>query len=138
MDLKQLFKEHKTLESFRKSFGTEEECLKAIAEDKWSEGFVCRKCGHTHYCEGKTPFSRRCTRCKTYESATAHTIFHHCRINIADAFELAYFICCSPSVSTYELSRRMHTRQMTCWKFKKRVQNYLTDTSAKLTDIEPL
>jgi len=50
--------------------------LKFIADIKWGNGFVCRKCGHTNYCEGKSPFSRRYIRCKCEESATAHSLFH--------------------------------------------------------------
>lgn len=124
--LKYSFKGLSTIDAFRAKYNTVEDCLSAIAEAKWQDGFVCKKCGHTHYCDGKTPFSRRCTKCKTDESATAHTLFHHCRINIVEAFEMAYRICCSPDVSTYELSREMNTRQMTCWKFKKRLLDYVT------------
>lgn len=122
MDLKETFKGLKTIEEFRERFSTEEACLQAIADDKWHKGFVCRKCGHTHFCEGKSPYSHRCTKCKADESATAHTLFHHCRINLIDAFELAYRVCCFPGVSSYELSRELNTRQMTCWKFKKRIK----------------
>ncbi len=125
MNLKNTFKNLHSLDEFKSQFKTDEDCLKAIADDKWKDGFVCKKCGHTHYCEGKSLYSRRCTRCKTDESATAHTLFHHCRINISDAFQLAYRICCDPEISTYELSRELNTRQMTCWKFKKRLQEYL-------------
>ncbi len=124
MDLKHIFKDLRDIDTFKKRFNSEEICLKAIADDKWATGYTCRKCGHNHYCEGKTPYSRRCTRCKADESATAHTLFHHCRINILDAFELAYRICCAPDVSSYELSREMNARQMTCWKFKKRIQEF--------------
>lgn len=123
--LKHSFKDLATIDAFRSRYKSEEDCLKAIAEGKWQDGYVCKKCGHTHYCDGKTPFSRRCTKCKTDESATANTLFHHCRINIVDAFEMAYRICCAPEVSTYELSREMNTRQMTCWKFKKRLMDYM-------------
>ena len=27
-----------------------------LAELKWKEGFICRKCGNTNYCPGKTPY----------------------------------------------------------------------------------
>lgn len=124
IDLHYLFKDIKSIELFRKRFSTEHKCLEMLADLKWKDGFVCCKCGHTHYCEGKTPYSRRCTKCKADESATAHTLFHHCRLRIMDAFELAYRVCCSPDISSYELSREMSTRQMTCWKFKKRIQEY--------------
>lgn len=124
MDLTHLFKEI-DLTEFNRRFSEPEQCLELIAAEKWQNGYVCRKCGNTNYCAGKTPFSRRCTRCKTDESATAHTIFHRCRIPITDAFEIAYLVCGSPAISSYEISRRLDTRQMTCWKFKKHIMECL-------------
>jgi two-component system, sensor histidine kinase LadS len=99
----------------------EDHCLEFIADEKWRDGFVCKKCGHTNYCAGKKPYSRRCTRCKHEESATAHTIFHGCHLPLTQAFRLAYQVCHNPAVSTYELARQLDTRQMTCWKLKKRM-----------------
>lgn len=95
--------------------------LKLLADQKWADGFACRKCGHTNYCKGKKPYSRRCTRCKTEESATAHTIFHGCKMPLTEAVELAMKVCSNPQVSSYELSRKMDRRQMTCWKFKVKI-----------------
>jgi hypothetical protein len=106
---------------FELEFSTDEKCLEFLAREKWKDGYKCRKCGHTNYCKGKTPFSRRCTRCKHDESATAHTIFHRCKIPLTDAFEIAYTVCRNPTISTYDLSRKLDTRQMTCWKFKKKI-----------------
>jgi len=102
-------------------FPKEEDCLKFLAEKKWESGFVCQKCGNTNFCKGKTLYSRRCTRCKTDESATAHTIFHRCHIPITEAFRIVYLVCHDPDVSTYELSRQLELRQMTCWKLKSRL-----------------
>ena len=102
-------------------FSDEEKCLKYIADEKWKNGFVCRKCGHTNYCAGKKPFSRRCTRCKTEESATAHTIFHRCRIDLPRAFKLAHLVCFDPDITTSRLSKELELRPMTCWNFKKKI-----------------
>ncbi len=102
-------------------FSSEDDCMKFIADKKWEGGFVCRKCGHTNFCKGKRLHSRRCTRCKTEESATAHTIFHRCHIPITEALRIVYMVCHDPSVSTYELSRLLDLRQMTCWKLKSRL-----------------
>lgn len=110
---------------FDTHYSTHEACLRFLAESKWRDGFVCRHCGHTNYCEGKTPYSRRCTRCKREESATAHTIFHRCRIHLPDAFRITYLVCGDAEISTYELSRRLNLRQMTCWKFKKKISECL-------------
>lgn len=102
-------------------FDNEETCLELISDQKWAESYICRKCGNTNYCKGKTPYSRRCTRCKHEESATAHTIFHRCRISLPEAFQMMYKVCSDPSISTYELSRQMEIRQMTCWKLKHKL-----------------
>lgn len=109
------------IEIFAADYGSEEACFKMLADEKWKNGYVCRKCGHTNYCSGKTPHSRRCTRCKHEESATAHTIFHRCHIPITEAFQIVYKVCSNPAVSTYELSRQMEIRQMTCWKLKSKL-----------------
>ncbi|MEI6173906.1 MAG: transposase [Bacteroidota bacterium] len=112
----------KALEGY---FAKEEDCLQFLAEKKWEGGFICKKCGNTNYCKGKTPFARRCTRCKHEESATSHTIFHRCHIPITEAFRIVYMVCHDPTVSTYELSRQVELRQMTCWKLKSRLMECL-------------
>lgn len=118
---------------FPARFQSEEACLEHIASVKWADGFVCRKCGHKHFCKGKTPFSRRCTRCKHEESATAHTIFHRCKISLPAAFRIAWLVCHQPTISSYELSEELQLRQMTCWKFKRKV----ADCLASRSDVEP-
>ncbi len=113
------------MERFKQSFGTQDECLEMLANAKWDEGYVCRNCGNTKYCNGRTPFSRRCTRCKKDESATAHTIFHHCRIELPLAFEIAYLVCGKPEIAASKISNLLETRHMTCLNFKKRILNCL-------------
>jgi len=109
------------------SFNSEESCLKIIADQKWAEGYTCRKCGNKNFCKGKTPYSRRCTRCKHEESATSHTIFHRCRIELPEAFQIMYMVCNDPGISTYEISRQMELRQMTCWKLKSKLMDCIRE-----------
>lgn len=106
---------------FKETFNTDEKCLQILASAKWQNGFSCRKCGSTKYGRGKTPFARRCLSCKKEESVTAHTIFHHCRMPLPLAFEIAYRVCCSPGIAASNLSDLLDTRHMTCLKFKKRI-----------------
>jgi len=106
-------------------FQTDDACLSFISGQKWADGYTCRKCGNTNYCKGKSPYSRRCTRCKHEESATAHTLFHRCHIPITEAFRIAYTVCHDPGISSYELSRQLERRQMTCWKLKSRLMECL-------------
>lgn len=115
------------LYDFDKLVSDEESVYQLIAEEKWKAGYTCRFCGNENYCKGKTPHSRRCTRCKKEESATANTVFHHCRIDIKEAFRMAYMVCHAPDISSYEISRKMEIRQMTCWKFKKKIMECLEE-----------
>ena len=100
---------------------SEEKTLEWISSIKWNDSYKCRKCEHTNFCKGKSSFSRRCTRCKYEESATANTPFHRCKLPINTAFKMVFDICQLPDVSTYKLSRDNCHRQMTCWKLKKKV-----------------
>jgi hypothetical protein len=115
-------------ETLETLFNNDEACLSFLASLKWSEGFTCKKCGNTNYCHGKTPYSRRCTRCKTEESATTGTIFHNCKFPVSKAFYIAFNLCKGGvNLSTYEYARRLSLRQMTCWKFRTKVLNAMTD-----------
>jgi hypothetical protein len=109
------------LSKFKAFFPDSDSCLNLLAECKWKNGFVCKKCGNTNYCAGKYPHSRRCTRCKTEETATAHTLFHHCKIPLEKAFEMAFTVCNISDVSSYKLSRQTEIRHMTCYQFQKKV-----------------
>jgi hypothetical protein len=122
-----LFKKSITPELAQELFNDSEKALRFIADIKWEEGFVCRKCGNTNYCDGKSPSSRRCTRCKTEESATAHTLFHNCKFPINKAFYIAYTVCVEGKpLSSYCYADQLSLNQMTCWKFRKRIENCLS------------
>lgn len=113
-------------EEFHDRFKTEDDCLQFLALNKWeNDSYTCKKCGNTNYCIGKTPFSRRCTRCKHDESARVDTIFHGCKIPLTKAFYIAFTVCHTTQISSHELSRRLELRQMTCWKFKKKLTECL-------------
>jgi hypothetical protein len=110
------------LKRFKKIYPTEEDCLALLSDKKWKGGYVCRKCGNANYCKGKRPFSRRCTKCKTEESVTSNTIFHHCRIPLTAALEITILNCMFPDISSYELSRKIERRHMTCYHFQKKIK----------------
>jgi hypothetical protein len=121
-----IFKNELSSKQLNELFQSDEKCYGFLAALKWGDGFVCRKCGNTNYCPGKTPHSRRCTKCKTDESAAAGTIFHNCKFPVSKAFYIAYNVCKSKEdMSTYEYARRLSLRQMTCWNFKTKIQHAL-------------
>ncbi len=121
-----VFKNELRTDQLEELFTSDEKCYEFLADLKWSNGFICRKCGNTNHCPGKTPHSRRCTKCKTEESSTAGTIFHNCKFPVSKAFYIAYNVCKGKEdLSTYEFARRLSLRQMTCWNFKTKIQNAL-------------
>jgi hypothetical protein len=119
-----LFKNEISAEFAQQLCEDADKVLEFVSQVKWKDGFVCRNCNHTNYCEGKTPFSRRCTRCKKEESATAHTLFHNIKFPINKAFFIAYHVCMlGDEFSSYTYSFQLGLNQMTCWKFRKRIQH---------------
>jgi hypothetical protein len=124
--MKNFFADDLTPEVLSELFSSDEMCLEFIASLKWGEGFECRKCGNDNFCSGKTPYSRRCTKCKSEESATAGTIFHNCKFPVSKAFYIAFNVCKgNEQISTYEYARRLSLRQMTCWNFKSKISKSL-------------
>ena len=123
-----IFNKELSPEQLDELFHSDEKCLEFLAELKWNNGFECRKCGNTNHCPGKTAHSRRCTKCKTEESATTGTIFHNCKFPVSKAFYIAYNVCKGKEdVSTYEYARRLSLRQMTCWNFKTKIKRALEE-----------
>ncbi len=126
-----IFKKELSDEQLNELFQSDEKCFEFLADLKWSKGFECRKCGNTNFCQGKTAHSRRCTKCKTEESAAAGTIFHNCKFPVHKAFYIAYNVCKGKEdLSTYEFARRLSVRQMTCWNFKTKIQHAIDEMSS--------
>jgi hypothetical protein len=133
-----IFKEELSNEQLNELFQSDERCFEFLAELKWSNGFICRNCGNTNYCPGKTHHSRRCTKCKKEESAAAGTIFHNCKFPVSKAFYIAYNVCKGKEdLSTYEFARRLSLRQMTCWNFKSKIRHAIQEMNS-LSDGEKL
>ncbi len=134
--MSKIFKRELRDEELNEMFHSDEKCLEFLAETKWKDGWVCKKCGNTNYCPGKTAYSRRCTKCKKEESAAAGTIFHNCKFPVSKAFYIAYNVCKGKEeLSSYELARRLSLRQMTCWNFKTKISHAIQELNT-LSDEE--
>ena len=108
---------------FHKRFPDEDSCYEYLAAIKWENGYACKKCGHSNYCKGRKPQSRRCTRCKYDESPTSGTMFDKCKFSLHIAFHLVFKISSKKKgMSSLELSNEFDLRQKTCWEFKWKIQ----------------
>ena len=128
-----------TISEFHDRFKTDSDCLDYLYELKWKDGFECRKCKHTESRTGNTARDKRCLKCGYEESVTAQTLFHKVKFSLHSAFYICYRICIAKKgMSSTELSRELGLRQMTCWSFKRKVQQAMSSSGLyKLTgDVE--
>lgn len=93
-----IFKGQNLLE-FTDRFKTDEDCRAYLAEIVFSDGFKCRKCGHSK-CQIRKNHSRTCNKCSHTQSVTSNTLFHKVKFGLRKAF----FICFEMSTSTKGLS----------------------------------
>lgn len=110
-------------EEFSKIYPDKETCTQFLADLKWKDGYVCRKCKHTQYYPGHTAHSRRCSKCSYEESVTSYSIFHNTRIPINKAFYMVYLMYTTKGkVSSHKISELLNMRQSTCWTYSSRVK----------------
>lgn len=96
--------------------------LRYLNDHKWQEGYVCRKCGNTKFCDGNTRYSRRCTKCRYDESITAFTIFHKCKFPLEQAFYIvSKTIRLGNDLNTQTVSEELELRKNTVWNYKSKV-----------------
>lgn len=115
------------MNSFNKRFLSDDDCLAYLAAIKWrGEHYICRKCGNTTYHKGRSPYSRRCNRCKYDESVTAGTIFHRLKFPILTAFRIINLMATSNrGVTSISISQEFGITQMTSLMFKYKVQSVM-------------
>ena len=114
---------------FYSRFQSDDDCYKYLADIKWENGYICRKCGHTHYYKGEKPYSRRCSKCKYDESPTTGTGFDKLEFPLLLAFHIAFKISTNKKgMSSLELSEEYELRQKTCRSFKWKIQQAMKST----------
>ncbi len=122
-------------ESYKDKFKTKEDCYKYLSQQKWANGYSCKRCNHTKYIKGKQPYSRRCSSCGYDESTTTNTLFHKLKFGIDKAFEMLYEITTSrKGANSIWLAEHFGIQQKTAWLFRQKVQ--LTMKSSKQYALE--
>ena len=108
-----IFKGENFLE-FTEQFSTDEICKAYLADIKWSNGFVCSKCGNKK-ASIRTDHKRTCTICKHNESASTNTAF---RIT----FEM---VNSSKSISSSQVALRYGISRKTAWLFMHKIRKVM-------------
>lgn len=107
---------------FEKLYPNRFSVLRFLNENKWKEGYTCRKCNNTKYCDGNSKFSRRCTKCRYDESITAFTIFHKCKFPLEHAlYIVSKTVRHGNDLDIQETSEELGLRKNTVRNFKTKV-----------------
>lgn len=108
---------------FTKQFQSNADCLSYLADIKWKDKVKCKKCSGKEFWKGKYSSNVRCKQCGYEESPTAGTLFHKIKFPLLKAFHICYRVSVSKKgMSSWQLSRELDLRQMTCWAFKRKIQ----------------
>jgi transposase-like protein/predicted RNA-binding Zn-ribbon protein involved in translation (DUF1610 family) len=107
---------------FGKVFHNDESCVAYLADLKWQDGFICKKCGHTSGCK-KAGHNYHCYKCNHVESATSGTLFHRIRFGLHKAFHIVFeMVNSSKGMSSIQVGLRYGIRQPTAWTFMHKVR----------------
>lgn len=115
-------------DEFSAAYPDADSCYEFLSELKWKEGYQCRKCKNQQFSAGKTPYSRRCTKCGYDESVTAFTLYHNSRLPINIAFYMTFLVFSTKGkISSHRLSHLVGIRQSTCWNFTNRIKKAMAE-----------
>jgi hypothetical protein len=126
-------------EEFSRIYPDRESCFKFLADLKWSNGYVCRKCNCTLAYPGHLPFSKRCSKCSYEESPIAYTILQNTRIPINKAFYMVFMIYSTKGkISSYKLSELLSIRQSTCWAYSTRIKKVMDEKKREYRKVDKM
>lgn len=115
---------------FMDRFSNDEKCKEYLADIRWSAGFTCSKCNHTHFWMNKNdPYVRVCKGCRHINSATANTLFHKVKFGLRKSFLILFEMstttkgCSSPVIA-----RKYGINQTTAWLFMAKVRKAMASS----------
>ncbi len=116
---------------FTDRFPDDRSCLAYLSEQKWADGFKCKKCGHIKFTVRKKNLARDCNRCHHVESPTAGTLFHRVRFGVRKAFGIVFEMSATTKgLSSSQVARRYGISRTTAWTFMHKVRNAMKSNKA--------
>jgi transposase-like protein len=116
--------------AFSERFPDDQSCLAYLSALKWSEGFVCKKCGHDKFTIRKKNLARDCNRCHHVESPTAGTLFHRVRFGIRKAFGIVFEMSATTKgLSASQVAKRYGISRTTAWTFMHKVRKAMKSSN---------
>ncbi len=105
------------MREFQRQFATEEACQDYLAACRWTDGFVCPRCGHRRAYRITQHRRWQCVACRYQVSLTAGTILHNTKTPLTVWFWAAYLaVTDKRGISALLLQRQLGlTRYETAW-----------------------
>ena len=93
---------------FQKMFPDEEACFDYLVKSRWSQVFICPKCGHAEYYQLVRRKLFQCKACRHQTSVTAGTVFHRSKLPLQKLFWAVYLVTTiKKGMSALELQRKL-------------------------------
>lgn len=125
------FQKGLSMREFQHRFGTEEQCISALAGSRWPDGFECPDCGSREFHRLRARPLFQCAICRHQASVTAGTIFHGTRLPLQLWFLALHLLTQGKhGVSALELKRQLGVCYETAWNLKHKLLQVMMERGA--------
>jgi transposase-like protein len=124
------FQKSLNLSAFLSSYGTEDQCIRALEKMRWPQGFICPACGSPLYgiVWHKKVKTFQCKSCQKQTTLTGGTIFHSTKLPLTIWFQAIYFLTQTKNnVSALELTRLLGVCYRTAWRVKHKLMQVMCE-----------
>lgn len=119
-----------SLPEFQRSFGSESQCAKAVAQMRWPNGFHCPVCSSTDHCtvSGRKHLLYQCSVCRHQTSLTAGSLFQRTKLPLTTWF-LAIYLCsqAKTGLSSLALHRQLGVSYPTAWMLHHKLMHAMAE-----------
>ncbi len=117
-----------SLPTFLKAYGTEEQCIQALIDWRWSQGFECPYCGSNKYCQIAFRGLRQCNHCHHQTSVTAGTIFDSTKLPLNLWFMGMYLMAQDKKgISAMAIHRHLGISYNAAWRMKQKLMQVMLE-----------
>lgn len=121
-----------SLSTFSASYGTEEQCEKAVMKWRYPQGYTCPACGAMSACYLKARRLFQCNRCHQQSSLTAGTIFHATKLPLKVWLLAIYLLTQTKNgMSALALSRQLGVAYNSAWMMKHKLLQVMLERSGE-------
>ncbi|XBR46796.1 IS1595 family transposase [Xanthomonas citri pv. anacardii] len=124
------FQKGLSIQAFLSRYGSEAQCVEALMQARWPNGFVCPQCGHTHASRFERGHQQlwQCTRCRVQTSLTAGTPMADTKLSLQVWWLAIYLVSQAKNgIAALELARQLGVCYRTAWRIKHKVMAAMAD-----------